>query len=353
MTEMPSPYDIIQDERIDGLSELVTPYYKPPGEQEYSFPVVGQGVSSEMFQQISRAAGTGVFVQHDAEGAQSPYRLTRLPGGDAETNAKNQMMLRTSNATGRSEAAIEGFFHTQLEDMPVSFPPVTTPTTYYLALTYDPRREEEEAGPISVEVHANKLPTTHGRKHIVLYTLRREPNQLLTQATTQQHKPWLGHVINVWRYNDLPEPTSVEYGTFAVVINHQKGNGGVPDLYTNRSGHGWISILQDDKFDVTYLQNNWENYRGFGNLKGTISRGVVHLQGTVRRGAWIAGRNIATVHRRAAPAKTCFLDVRSASSTNRPDIRINADGEIFINGTGGIGNPSFLTFDGVSYPLGA
>jgi hypothetical protein len=352
MTE-PTNYDLIQDGRLDALDDLVHPYYQPPGEQEYSFPVVGQGVSSEMFQQISRAAGTGVFVQHDAEGAQSPYRLTGMPGGDSETNATNQMMLRTSSVTGRSEAAIEGFFHTQLQDMPVSFPPVTTPTTYYLALTYDPRREEEEAGPIRIEVHANDLPTTHGRKHIVLYTVRREPNQLLTQATTQQHKPWLGHVINVWRYNDLPDPKTVEYGTLAVVINHQKGNGGVPDLYTNRSGLGWIPILQDDKFNVTYLQNNWENYPEFGNLKGIISRGIVHLQGTVRRGEWVAGRNIATVTNRAAPAKTCFLDVRSASSTNRPDIRINQAGEIYISGTGGISSPSWLTFDGVSYPLDA
>lgn len=124
-------------------------------------------------------------------------------------------------------------------------------------------------------------------------------------------------------------------------------------MYSSRGVHGWVTVMDEDKFNVTYLQNNWENYPEFGSLKGTISRGMVHLQGTVRRGEWIAGRNIATVVSRAAPAKTCFLDVKSASSTNRPDIRLSTSGEIYISNTGGISNPSWLNFDGVSYPLGA
>jgi hypothetical protein len=272
MTQDPTPYDLLQDAEISVLQELVTPYYSPPGDQEYSFPVVGQGVSSEMFQQISRAAGTGVFVQHDAEGAQSPYRLTGMPGGDAETNAQNTMMLRTSNVTGRSEAAISGFFHTQTEDMVISFPPVTTSTTYYLALTYDPRREEEESGPIRIEVHANDLPTTHRRKHIVLYTVRREPNQLLTQATITRTLPWLGHVINVWSYDDLPEPTSVEYGTLAVVVNPSRGH--VPNIYTNRGVHGWVNTAYGDWEDITEIRSTWRPTVGFPHRARLTPTGV-------------------------------------------------------------------------------
>ncbi|HLS01892.1 MAG TPA: hypothetical protein VK054_07940, partial [Beutenbergiaceae bacterium] len=172
----------------------------------------------------------------------------------SETNATNQMMLRTSSVTGRSESAISGFFHTQLEDIPISFPPVSTPTTYYLALTYDPRREEEEAGPIRIEVHTNNLPTTHGRQHIVLYTVERQPNQLLTQATITRTLPWLGHVINVWYESDLPDPTTVEYGTLAVVINPGRAPANGPGLYSCRGIHGWLNLQQGE----------WENLSGFG-----------------------------------------------------------------------------------------
>ena len=48
----PTPYDILQDNQISALQDIVTPYYQPPSEVEHSFPVVGQGVSAEMYQQM-------------------------------------------------------------------------------------------------------------------------------------------------------------------------------------------------------------------------------------------------------------------------------------------------------------
>src|SRR5690625_1450185 len=139
MTE-PTNYDLIQDGRLDALDDLVTPYYQPPSETEHSFPVVGQGVSAEMYQQMSLAQGDGILITDDSEYS---YRLEGMPGGAAETNSTNRMVLKVSQNTGRSEAILRGFYHVLYQDMQIELPPVTTPTTYIIALTYDPRREEE------------------------------------------------------------------------------------------------------------------------------------------------------------------------------------------------------------------
>ena len=258
MPDQPTIYDLIQDGRLDAIEGVVSSHYDPPEGPEYSFPVVGQGVSFQQFQLISRAAGTGVYVQHDAEGAQSPYRLTDMPGGPAETNAQNKMMLRVSSLTKRSEAAIEGFFHAQTQDIPISLPAVAQPTTYRVCLTLDPRNEDEPGGPVSVQVYTTEPPTTYGRRHIILWTVQRNPNELLTDATVTQTRPWLGHVINVWHENQLPDPTQVEYGTLAVVINANR-----PKVFTSRGVWGWIPVSSGpigDWVNITSIRSSWQRY---------------------------------------------------------------------------------------------
>src|SRR5690625_4782736 len=226
MTQDPTPYDLLQDAAIEGLQEIVTPYYQPPSEVEHSFPVVGQGVSADMYQQMSLAQGDGILITDDSEYS---YRLERMPGGAAETNSTNRMVLKVSQNTGRSEAILRGFYHVLYQDMQIELPPVTTPTTYIIALTYDPRREEEPAGPIRVEVHQNDLPRTHGRKHIVLRTVHRLPNQLLTEATLGRGRQNISPTITVVTEADLPDPTDVLYGTIAIVRNRTSGGNVVPD----------------------------------------------------------------------------------------------------------------------------
>src|SRR5690625_5636648 len=132
MTQDPTPYDLLQDAAIEGLQELVHPYHEPPGGQEHSFPVLGQGINQDQFRLISRAAGKGTFVQHDQDGAQIAYRLVHHPGGPTETNTKNSMLLRPSSHTGRAETVSNGFFHVLTGEMEIPLPAVTTPTTHQL-----------------------------------------------------------------------------------------------------------------------------------------------------------------------------------------------------------------------------
>lgn len=249
----PTAYDEIQDGRLDSLESLITAEYEPPAGAQYSYPVSNQGITQEQFRTMMRAAGSGTFVQHDDTGAQVSYRLTGH-GTDSETNQRNTLILKPATTTGRAETAYHGFFHVLTEAMEVPFPAVTSPTTYHVCVTYDPRLFKTT--PLKIEVYPGTPPTSNGRDSIVLFKVTREPNQLLSQATISQVNPWLGHVINVWYYDHLPEPTSVEYGTMAVVINP----GGTPEMYTNRGVWGWRKFTNTGEWQNLNLIGAWGHY---------------------------------------------------------------------------------------------
>lgn len=346
MTEIPTPYDEIQDQRLDQLESLITAEYQPPAGTEYSYPVANQGITQTQFRNMMRALGKGTITQHNEDTAQSSYRLEGH-GSDSETNQRNTLILRPATNTGQAETASNGFFHVLTDDMELPFPAVTSSTTYHVCVTYDPRLFKTD--PLKIEVYPGTPPTSDGRDHVVLFTVERRPNQLLSQAEIGRVNQWLGHVINAWSYNELPDPTHVEYGTLAVVLIPSRDEGQLPELYSSRGVHGWVRVNGDDKFNISYLQNEWENYSNFGDLRGTIKGNRVFLQGVIRNGIWISGRNIAQVPARARPSRTCMLHVLT-SGGNSPDIRMNDSGEIYMSNVSGT-RPNWITFNNASYPL--
>lgn len=269
MTVNPSDYDLIQDGRLDDLESLIEAENRPPAGTEYSYPIANQGITQEQFRTMMRAAGSGTFVQHDDTGAQVSYRLSGH-GTDSETNQRNTLILKPATTTGRAETVYQGFFHVLTEAMEIPFPAVTSGTTYHVCVTYDPRLFKTT--PLKIEVYPGTPPTTNGRDSIVLFKVRREPNQLLSQATITQVNPWLGHVINVWSHEHLPEPTSVEYGTLAVVINPSRAH--VPHVYTNRGVHGWVNTTYGQWENITEIRNTWRPTSGFPQRARLTPTGV-------------------------------------------------------------------------------
>lgn len=218
MTQDPTPYDLLQDAAIEGLQEIVTPYYTPPGDAEYSFPVVGQGITADQYRLMSLGQANGIIhgdngVVNDSPNSTGYRYYLEGHATDAETNQRNTLMLRAGTS---AEAILEGFYHRLSEDMELSFPAVSTPTTYHVCLTYDPRREDEPTGPIHVEVYAGEPPTTHGRVHVILHTVERQPNQLLSQATRTRYRPYTAGVVSIQTEAQLPDVNSYPAGTLAV-----------------------------------------------------------------------------------------------------------------------------------------
>ena len=327
----PTAYDEIQDGRLDSLESLVTAEYQPPAGAQYSYPVASQGITQEQFRTMMRAAGSGTFVQHDDTGAQVSYRLTGH-GTDSETNQRNTLILKPATTTGRAETVYHGFFHVLTEAMELPFPAVTSGTTYHVCVTYDPRLFKTT--PLKIEVYPGTPPTTNGRDSIVLFKVHREPNQLLSQATISQVNPWLGHVINVWSYDHLPEPTSVEYGTLAVVINPSAGQ--LPETYTNRGVWGWVSMSQGEAQPVTNLRNTWEHYPGFRPLSVHRVPGGAVLAGMIRPTGPGTISNELEMFRIPSPFRPQYSTTIKAitSSTSRDTrFRMGSDGWVVKIGT--------------------
>lgn len=209
MTE-PTNYDLMQDVEIQDLKDIVTTSYQPPDGLEESFPVVGQPMNDAQWQAVTLGLGSGILDQ----GGQ-PYWL-RLNGSESNTNSTNTMLLTVSRTTNIAQAALRGFYHRLLADMPLSFPGVTSDTTYYVILQYDPAGHQTPGGPITVKV-MTALDTTGGKFNVLLWTVARKPNQLLTDAVVKTFRPKISPRITVDTVDALPDPSIYLWGTQAFV----------------------------------------------------------------------------------------------------------------------------------------
>lgn len=238
-------------QQIRDLQKLVKPTYTPFDGPEYSFPIDGQGINADEYRQMSLAQGSATIIR---DRAYRPYQLVGHES-DAETNQKNTLILRVSQRTGVNEAIIEGFYHRMTEDIEIPIEPVTTPTTFFICLTLDPQQENAMSGPISVKTYRNQVPTSGNRKHTVLHTVYRLPNQLLSEASRQIHRPYISPTITAVSEEALPDPDDVLYGTVGVVRNG--GQAGAADLVT-AEGNRWYNLLAGDWENIK-LSTGWNH----------------------------------------------------------------------------------------------
>ena len=210
MSITPTNYDLQQDSRIDEIQEIITTDYQEPDQTEYSYPVVDQPMSDEQWQYVTLGIGDGVLD----EGGQ-PYWL-RLNESEANTNSTNTMLLTVSTTVNTAQAALKGFFHRLMENKVLSLPGVTSETTYYVVLRYDPLDHDKPTGPISVQV-VTALDRTQGKHYVLLWKVTRKPNQLLTDAKVERVRPKITPMITVDSADQMPEPSTVLWGTRCLV----------------------------------------------------------------------------------------------------------------------------------------
>jgi len=199
---------------------------------------------------------------------------------------------------------------------------------------------------MKIETYAGTPPTTHGRDHVVLWTVHREPNQLLSDATRTQKAGWVSSVLTVFAYHQLPEPYDVDYGTLAVVVNTDS----VPDLYTSRGVHGWVPLVETKPFTGNLLVNNWENYEEYGSFGAKVERGRVYLQGVIRNGQWSSNLSFAHLPDNMRPSVTRIIPGWATGAEKIVDVRVLPTGAMRFNNTSGA-RPAWVSFDGVSFDI--
>src|SRR5699024_7606236 len=170
---------------------------------------------------------------------------------DSETNQRNTLFLRAGTS---AESIVEGFYHRLTEDMELPFPAVTTTTVYHVTITYDPRLFKTT--PLKIEVYPGEPPTSQGRIHLLLHTVERKPNQLLTQATITRFRQYTAGLLSVQNEDQLPDPRSVPAGTLAVPSASGRG------IYVrSNTSLAWVDPLIEAWRTPTFSN-------GFGSFTG-------------------------------------------------------------------------------------
>lgn len=260
---------------IEELQELVgAKTYEPVDGPEFSYPAVGQAVDDEMWQWVTRAIGSGIF----ATGGY-PYWLRGL-SSSSETNSQNQMRLTVDNITGDAQPIFNGFYHKLQKDMRLDFPMPLSETTYYVVLELNPLKARSPEGPISVQVYPNELNTESGRQHMLLWSVTRKPNQLLTDAVIVRYRPRASPSFTVTDWSHLPDPTKTLYGTVAFIHGVEKDIVIAKGLDAEEGGATrWESLLTA----------RWETYGDGSSYQwpGHGYRRAIKRKGSTR---WLRGR---------------------------------------------------------------
>lgn len=249
----PTPYDLQQDAEINELQKMIRAEYEPPAGAQYSYPVANQGITQEQYALMNLTDGDATIIR---DAALYPWRLVGHDT-DSETNQRNTLILKVAERLGYNEAVLAGFYFRQTEDIELPFPAVTSPTTYHVTVTYDPRNFK--TSPLRLEVWAGDPPRAHGQQHIVIQTVRREPNQLLSQAARQMVRPYISPLITAVSDAALPNPADVHYGTLAVTRN-----GGAPGAGQVHASAGtrWDNLLAGEWEPITAVSSGWTNVAG-------------------------------------------------------------------------------------------
>ena len=177
---------------------------------EQSFPVVDQPMSGEQWKQVTLGVGSGILDQGG-----SPYWITDYD------NASNTVSMRVSTTQGTANAILRGFYHRLDEAATLSVPAVTSTTTYWIALQYDPARVADSGLPVRLGVFKS-LDRSQNKDYIILYRIVREPDQLLTDAEVTIYRQRVAPTLTVYARDRLPDPATVLWGTVAVAYGPEK-----------------------------------------------------------------------------------------------------------------------------------
>ena len=199
---------------------------------EQSYPIVEQPMSADQWKSVTLGIGNGIL---DEGGF--PYRLKNLSNA---TNTGVLQAARRQDGETYSSAILNGFYHRLDEDLELEFPPVTSRTTYYVVLEYDPSRTDM---PVQAKV-VTSLDATQGKNYLHLYNVRRQPDQLLTDAEVRMIRPRVGPVQVYAAEADMPQAHKSLWGTLAIVHNGRAHNNAVLKMAITgddaESNNGWF-----------------------------------------------------------------------------------------------------------------
>lgn len=321
--------------QIQELQKLITAEYVKPDGPEFSYPAVGQAVDDEMWKFITLALGSGSL---DMGG--HPYNLVN------PDNTNNTATLKVSTVTGNAQALVNGFYHRLLQDMSLSFPMPLTETVYFVVLELNPLKASSPEGPISVQVYPNEVNKESGRTHIYLWSVKRKPNQLLTDAEFVNLTPKLAPVLQVDMFEALPLPETQLWGTLALVgrgtepcAQYRAGGSSKP----NGGPGAWVPVLATE-WRTLILSAGYEPFGSSLPRYRFAADGGIELRGAVKKSSGDLNKGKVTYLARIPDIEWDGWQYQSSTGTGARSVRVDTT-------NGGTGNRelSYYTEDSIGW----
>ena len=185
---------------------------------EESYPVVEQPVSAAQWSTMAQAGGDGIIDR----GNWPFWPGTVSSANNTITIQPSRYKSKSGPATGTQagEAVLSGFYYRMTTPVVLTIPAVTTNTTFWVALQYDPLRGSSAAGPIKLGVFKGALDRTQGKTYLVLWSVDRKNNQTLQDAwgaASQQYRPRVSPQLTVSAVEHLPSETETLVDTCAFI----------------------------------------------------------------------------------------------------------------------------------------
>lgn len=203
---------------------------------EESFPVVNKPLTGEQWSSVTTALGNGTIDEGTGD-----YRISF-------DNASNSVYIDPPNPPGFAHATVGGYYHRIYGRVSLPCPPVTTTTTYILAIVLDPLRQDTE--PLKLELFKAPIDYSGNKKFLVFCEIIRKPNELLSQAKVNIKKPRVSPSIDVQDFDNLPPAKTQPFGTIAYVNSERS-------FYrrsaVNGSGETWARVAGSRQTPTNFM----------------------------------------------------------------------------------------------------
>lgn len=232
---------------------------------EESYPVVERPVTAAQWSTMAQAGGDGIIDR----GNYPFWPGTVSSVNDTIVMQPSRYKSKSGPASGPqpAEAVLSGFYYRMTSDTTLKVPAVTAETTYWVALQYDPLRGSQATGPIKLGVFRGALDRSQGKTYLVLWALRRKPNQTLQDAwaaTQAQYRPRVSPQLTVSTVDHLPTETETLVDTCAFI----RDTGATWRAETD--GSGGVKWLRSENTRVLDFQ-----FMGGWDLTGSPTGGIV------------------------------------------------------------------------------
>ena len=176
-------------------------------EAQVSFPVTNKPLTAGQWNSVTLGIGNGSMDQ-----GISNYYLTFDNTTDSVTIAPPSAFPRYAHMI------VGGFYHRLYESVVLQLPPVKEKTRYFIVACMDPAKAA--TNPVELQVLKGALDRTGGKQYVIITTVDREPNKVLTDSVIRRTMPRLAPSIEVENYDALPEPDDFMIGTKGHVVSN-------------------------------------------------------------------------------------------------------------------------------------